>query len=56
MHNLPELAKFYLEKVAKVFDNQISQSILGELTAFTAYALAFPSDFLVLVDTYNVLK
>mmetsp|Transcript_8827 Transcript_8827/g.32339 ORF Transcript_8827/g.32339 Transcript_8827/m.32339 type:complete len:457 (-) Transcript_8827:676-2046(-) len=28
----------------------------SELAAFTSYALAFPSNFLVLVDTYDVLK
>lgn len=28
----------------------------GELTAFTAYALAFPDSFLALVDTYDTLK
>ena len=46
----------YLDKVSNLFGNHASQSISGELAAFIGYALAFPSDFLVLVDTYNVLK
>lgn len=29
---------------------------MGELAAFTAYAIAFPSQFLALVDTYDTLK
>ena len=28
----------------------------GELTAFIAYAQAFPTSFLALVDTYDTLK
>ncbi|XP_049935512.1 nicotinate phosphoribosyltransferase 2-like isoform X2 [Nymphaea colorata] len=33
-----------------------SETNLSELTAFTSYALAFPSSFLALVDTYDVMK
>jgi nicotinate phosphoribosyltransferase len=56
MHDLVELSKMYLEKVSILFKNHTTQSIPGEFAAFIGYALAFPSDFLVLVDTYNVLK
>lgn len=33
-----------------------SEANAGELAAFVAYAIAFPSGFLCLVDTYDVLK
>lgn len=56
MHDLVELVQIYLDKVMKSFNYHSAMSNIGELAAFTAYAIAFPSDFLVLVDTYNVLK
>ncbi|CAN6466475.1 unnamed protein product [Victoria cruziana] len=33
-----------------------SETNLSELAAFTSYALAFPSSFLALVDTYDVMR
>lgn len=33
-----------------------SEASAGELAAFVSYAIAFPSGFLCLVDTYDVLK
>ena len=55
--DLGELALSYLKKLeTSEFNFLASESNRGELTAFVAYAIAFPSDFLALVDTYNVLK
>ena len=56
MHDFVVLAQMYLEKILKLLNCHNSQTNAGELASFIAYALAFPSDFLVLVDTYNVLK
>jgi len=33
-----------------------SEANSGELAAFISYALAFPDGFLVLVDTYDVVR
>jgi nicotinate phosphoribosyltransferase len=57
MVDLGELALSYLKKLeTSGFNFLASESNRGELTAFVAYAMAFPTDFLALVDTYNVLK
>ena len=37
-------------------DLRWNETNTSELAAFTSYALAFPSAFLALVDTYNVLQ
>lgn len=36
-----------------VVESEVSE---GELTAFVAYALAFPDSNLALIDTYDVLR
>ncbi|CAF3894686.1 unnamed protein product [Rotaria sp. Silwood2] len=42
-----------LGPILKIFPDQTNK---GELAAFIAYAISFPSGFLALVDTYDVLK
>lgn len=49
--DLLELSKSYLKRL-----NEITQTNVGELTAFVAYAISWPNSFYVLVDTYNTLK
>lgn len=44
------------EKLAPVLTYLPSEASAGELAAFVSYAIAFPSGFLCLVDTYDVLK
>jgi nicotinate phosphoribosyltransferase len=47
-----------LEAVREDMDADLrwGETNTSELAAFTSYALAFPSSFLALVDTYNVLQ
>ena len=53
-----QLARSYLSQLAKRPELHFLESECnnGELAAFVAFAIAFPTDFLALVDTYNVLK
>jgi hypothetical protein len=57
MVDLAELASKYLTELEShglgFLKNECNK---GELTAYIAFAISFPADFLALVDTYNVLK
>lgn len=57
MVDLAELSIDYLSQLEKhdfhFLQNECNK---GELAAFIGYAVAFPSVFLALVDTYHVLK
>lgn len=46
----------YLEELCKVLKVNTEQSNKGELKAFIAYASAFPTSFMALIDTYDALK
>ena len=48
------LAQKHLAYVASVLDTNPSTPNESELAAFVAYAMAFPADFLALIDTYDV--
>ena len=50
------IAKQWLEKLAPILDVPIDQTSTSELIAFSAFAVAFPTNFLALVDTYNVVR
>ncbi|XP_065062961.1 nicotinate phosphoribosyltransferase-like [Rhopilema esculentum] len=50
------IAKNWLEKIAPVLDIPADQTSRSELIAFCAFAVAFPTNFLALVDTYNVIR
>ncbi|PPR97028.1 hypothetical protein GOBAR_AA23643 [Gossypium barbadense] len=41
---------------AKALGNTVGETNQSELAAFTSYALAFPNNFLALVDTYDVMR
>lgn len=51
----PETVK-WLKKLAPVLNVVESETNDGERVGFSAYATAFPTSFLALVDTYNVLR
>lgn len=46
----------WLKKVTPVLRVLESEVHMGELAAFSAYAMAFPKSFLALVDTYDVIR
>ncbi|KAJ7533616.1 hypothetical protein O6H91_13G057100 [Diphasiastrum complanatum] len=52
------LIEHWLSKiqVAEFFHGKFSETNQSELAAFTSYALAFPTEFLALVDTYDVMR
>ena len=55
--DLFELAVDYLNQLEKAdFNFMQTESNKGELAAFISFAVSFPTQFLALVDTYNVLK
>ncbi len=57
MVDISELALKYLSELAKLDLNFMEDECnKGELAAFIAFAISFPTGFLALVDTYNVLK
>lgn len=49
--DLLELSQSYLKRL-----NELTQTNVGELAAFVAYAVSWPNSFTVLIDTYNTLK
>ncbi|CAF1424441.1 unnamed protein product [Rotaria magnacalcarata] len=51
-----QLCLKYLDELGPILKIFPDQTHKGELAAFIAYAIAFPSGFLALVDTYDVLK
>lgn len=52
------IAKRCLNELSEknILDVPIDQASKSELIAFSAFAVAFPTRFLALVDTYNVLR
>jgi len=55
--DLVELSTKYLKELEQSEINFIEEECnKGELAAFISFAIAFPTQFLSLVDTYNVLK
>ncbi|KAL9261182.1 Nicotinate phosphoribosyltransferase 2-like protein [Drosera capensis] len=56
--NFLSLVRTWLNKIqlSSSFSVTHGETNQSELAAFTSYALAFPSNFLALVDTYDVLR
>ncbi|XP_063777213.1 nicotinate phosphoribosyltransferase [Pseudophryne corroboree] len=53
--DLLALSQTWLEKVCQLLHIPPHSANPGELSAFVSYAIAFPNNFLVVVDTYSVL-
>ncbi|XP_063395313.1 nicotinate phosphoribosyltransferase isoform X2 [Cydia fagiglandana] len=54
--NLLDLATEWRKRVSPIMDVSTEEASDGELAALISYALAFPSGFLALVDTYDVKR
>ena len=51
-----DLCLKYLNEIGPILKILPEETHKGELAAFISYAIAFPTNFLALVDTYEVLK
>jgi nicotinate phosphoribosyltransferase len=58
LEDVAELAVNYLKQMENIHELKFLESECnkGELAAFIAFSIALPTNFLALVDTYNVLK
>ncbi|XP_047985018.1 nicotinate phosphoribosyltransferase isoform X2 [Leguminivora glycinivorella] len=54
--NLLDLATEWRKRISPIMDVSTEEASDGELAALISYALAFPSGFLALVDTYDVKR
>ena len=43
-------------KLGDILNILVSEAHDGELAAFISYAMAFPNNFVALIDTYDVSK
>lgn len=50
------IAENYMIEVCEYLTINKYECNKGELAAFVSYSIAYPDDFLALVDTYNVLQ
>lgn len=55
-YNILELTIEWRKRVSAIIDVSPEEASDGELAALVSYAIAFPSGFLALVDTYDVKR
>ncbi|XP_002736222.1 nicotinate phosphoribosyltransferase-like [Saccoglossus kowalevskii] len=56
LQNLVEMSQTWLDRIEGLLEILKEETHKGELASFISYAMAFPTGFLALVDTYDVLR
>jgi len=56
LHDMLDLCTQWREKLAPLLSLPSSEASDGELAAWISFAIAFPSGFMALVDTYDVRR
>lgn len=55
-HDIVASSLAYRSSVCRLLSVLQSETSEGEMAAFCAFAIAFPTSFVALVDTYDVMK
>ena len=56
LHDMLEMCTKWRDELGPVLKLPVSEASDGELAAWISFAIAFPSGFMALVDTYDVRR